>query len=303
MSWQLTSFLILGVALALGFAWYERPRPPARVLALVGALAALAVVGRIAFAPFPNVKPTTDIVLFAGYALGGAPGFAVGAVTALVSNIFFSHGPWTPWQMAAWGGVGMRRARGARAGARLASRTPRRRWGCGRAARARPLAPRVGLRPGRAGLRDRHGPLPVDARRRADGGELRGGLGAVAAVQRRAHRGERGVLPADRASAGAGAAEVSAALRGAVGCACPGDVRPHRRGRPRDDLARRRTPPPRRPPTASEPPGISRGRRTATGASAPTAGPPRPGRGPGRSRSASPLRGAIRGTSRTAGIR
>ena len=107
MSWQLTTFIILGLALALGFAWYERSRPPARVLALVAALAALAVVGRIAFAPFPNVKPTTDIVLFAGYALGGAPGFAVGAVTALVSNIFFSHGPWTPWQMAAWGGVGM----------------------------------------------------------------------------------------------------------------------------------------------------------------------------------------------------
>jgi energy-coupling factor transport system substrate-specific component len=107
MSWQLTSFLILGLVLALGFGWYERSRPPARVLALVAALAALAVVGRLAFAPFPNVKPTTDIVLFAGYALGGAPGFAVGAVTALVSNIFLSHGPWTPWQMAAWGGVGI----------------------------------------------------------------------------------------------------------------------------------------------------------------------------------------------------
>lgn len=107
MSWQLASFLIVGGALALGFAWYERSRPPARVLALVAALAALAVVGRLAFAPFPNVKPTTDIVLFSGYALGGAPGFAVGAVTALVSNIFFSHGPWTPWQMAAWGGVGI----------------------------------------------------------------------------------------------------------------------------------------------------------------------------------------------------
>jgi len=106
-SWALGSFVVLGLALALGFAWYERSRPPARVLALVAALAALAVVGRLAFAPFPNVKPTTDIVLFAGYALGGAPGFAVGSVTALVSNVFLSHGPWTPWQMAAWGGVGL----------------------------------------------------------------------------------------------------------------------------------------------------------------------------------------------------
>ena len=107
MSWPLAAFLLLALALAAGFAWYERSRPPARVVALAAALAALAVIGRIAFAPFPNVKPTTDIVLFAGYALGGAPGFAVGAVTALVSNLFFGQGPWTPWQMAAWGGVGI----------------------------------------------------------------------------------------------------------------------------------------------------------------------------------------------------
>jgi energy-coupling factor transport system substrate-specific component len=106
-TWQLASFAILAVGLAAGFAWYERSRPSARVLALVAALAALAVVGRLAFAAFPNVKPTTDIVLLAGYALGGAPGFAVGAITPLASNVFMGHGPWTPWQMAAWGGVGI----------------------------------------------------------------------------------------------------------------------------------------------------------------------------------------------------
>src|SRR3954449_2203812 len=107
MSWQLASFLILCGALAGGFAWYERSHPRARVLALVATLAALAVVGRIAFAPFPNVKPTTDIVLFAGLAIGAAPGFAVGALTALASNVFFGQGPWTPWQMVAWGLVGV----------------------------------------------------------------------------------------------------------------------------------------------------------------------------------------------------
>ena len=107
MSWQLTSFLILGFVLLAGFAWYERSRPPSQVVALVAALAALAIVGRIAFAAFPNVKPTTDIVIFAGYALGGAPGFAVGALAALVSNIWFGQGPWTPWQMAGWGLCGL----------------------------------------------------------------------------------------------------------------------------------------------------------------------------------------------------
>jgi energy-coupling factor transport system substrate-specific component len=107
MTWEVASFLIVGAVVLAGFAWYERSRPPSQVVALVAALAALAIAGRIAFAAFPNVKPTTDIVIFAGYALGGAPGFAVGALAALVSNFWFGQGPWTPWQMAGWGLCGV----------------------------------------------------------------------------------------------------------------------------------------------------------------------------------------------------
>jgi energy-coupling factor transport system substrate-specific component len=107
MSWQLDSFALIALGLAGGFAWYERVRPDARIVALVGTLAAFAALGRIAFAALPNVKPTTDIVLISGYALGGAPGFVVGALAGLTSNFFFGQGPWTPWQMAAWGVVGV----------------------------------------------------------------------------------------------------------------------------------------------------------------------------------------------------
>jgi len=106
-SWQLAAFAILALALAGGFWWYERSRPDARIVALVGTLAAFAALGRIAFAALPNVKPTSDIVLIAGYALGGGPGFAVGAIAGLASNFFFGQGPWTPWQMAAWGVTGV----------------------------------------------------------------------------------------------------------------------------------------------------------------------------------------------------
>jgi energy-coupling factor transport system substrate-specific component len=117
-TWQLASFAVLALALAGGFAWYERAHPSSKVLALVATLAALAALGRVAFAPLPNVKPTTDIVLLSGFALGGAPGFAVGAVAALASNLVFGQGPWTPWQMAAWGLVGL-------AGAALGAATGR----------------------------------------------------------------------------------------------------------------------------------------------------------------------------------
>jgi energy-coupling factor transport system substrate-specific component len=106
-SWQLAAFGILALALTVGFWWYERTRPDARIVALVGTLAAFAALGRIAFAALPNVKPTSDIVLISGYALGGGPGFAVGAIAGLASNFFFGQGPWTPWQMAAWGVTGI----------------------------------------------------------------------------------------------------------------------------------------------------------------------------------------------------
>jgi energy-coupling factor transport system substrate-specific component len=124
MSWIAASTIILAAALLAGFAWYERRHPTTRVLALVATLAALAALGRVAFAPLPNVKPTTDIVLISGYVLGGAPGFAVGAVAALTSNLFFGQGPWTPWQMVAWGAVGVGGAALGRAGGRSLGRVP-----------------------------------------------------------------------------------------------------------------------------------------------------------------------------------
>ena len=107
MTWQVVTFGLLALVLALGFAWYERTHPSSKVLAMVATLAALAALGRVAFAPLPNVKPTSDIVFLAGYVLGGAPGFAVGALAALASNLVFGQGPWTPWQMVGWGTIGV----------------------------------------------------------------------------------------------------------------------------------------------------------------------------------------------------
>ena len=107
MSWQAAVFAGLGLIVVAGFWWYERSRPSARLVALVAALAALAIAGRLVLAPIPNVVATTDIVLITGYALGAGPGFAVGALAAPISNIWLGQGPWTAWEMAGWGLVGL----------------------------------------------------------------------------------------------------------------------------------------------------------------------------------------------------
>ena len=107
MSWQLASFAIVLAGLAAAFWWYERSQPPAKLVAVVATLAALAALGRDAFAAVPDVKPITAIVLVGGLAFGARPGFAIGAISALASNILLGEGPWTPWQMLGWGLVGL----------------------------------------------------------------------------------------------------------------------------------------------------------------------------------------------------
>jgi prenyltransferase beta subunit len=106
-SWPLASFLIVGVVLALGWLAYERARPSARMIAVVGTLAAVAALGRDAFVALPDVKPITAMTLVVGYSLGPLPGFSVGALGLLASNFVLGQGPYTPWQMAAWGLVGL----------------------------------------------------------------------------------------------------------------------------------------------------------------------------------------------------
>lgn len=104
-----TALLSLAVVLAsLGvfFATYEFSAPRLRDIMPTVVLAALAAAGRILFAPIPDFKPVSAIAIIAGVVFGRKSGFMVGALAALASNFFFGQGPWTPWQMYAWGLVG-----------------------------------------------------------------------------------------------------------------------------------------------------------------------------------------------------
>ncbi|WP_310550993.1 ECF transporter S component [Paenibacillus glufosinatiresistens] len=100
------SLVLLAAAMAPFFARFELRRVEAREIVLLAVLAAMAAMGRVAFAPLPSVQPTSFVIIVTALVFGGESGFLVGAVAALVSNLFLGQGPWTPWQMFAWGLMG-----------------------------------------------------------------------------------------------------------------------------------------------------------------------------------------------------
>lgn len=104
--YYITALAVLIECMAPFFLVFEGRKPKARELVLIATLCALAVAGRAAFFVLPQFKPVMALTIIAGVALGGETGFLVGALTMLISNILFSQGPWTPWQMFAMGIIG-----------------------------------------------------------------------------------------------------------------------------------------------------------------------------------------------------
>lgn len=104
---QLLSFAGVILILLIGFAGFELVRPDAKVLTAVAVLSAVAVAGRILFAPLANFKPVGAIVIITGIVYGPFAGFMTGAISTLCSNMMFGQGAWTPWQMLGFGLVGL----------------------------------------------------------------------------------------------------------------------------------------------------------------------------------------------------
>ena len=102
----LLSLVVVLGSIMVFFVGFEGSRPRLRDVMPTVVMAALAAAGRILFAPIPDFKPVSAIAIIAGVTFGSRSGFMVGALAALVSNFFFGQGPWTPWQMYAWGLVG-----------------------------------------------------------------------------------------------------------------------------------------------------------------------------------------------------
>ena len=85
---------------------YKLREPNTKKLVLIASLSAIATIGRIAFYMLPQFKPVLAIVILSAVILGPYEGFLVGALTGFVSNFYFGQGPWTVWQMFAFGITG-----------------------------------------------------------------------------------------------------------------------------------------------------------------------------------------------------
>ena len=104
--YNVTALLVLAECMLPFFLVFESRKPKARELVTIAVLCAIGVAGRSAFFMFPQFKPMMALVIISGVAFGGETGFLVGAVTMLASNVLFSQGPWTPWQMFSMGIIG-----------------------------------------------------------------------------------------------------------------------------------------------------------------------------------------------------
>lgn len=104
--YYITSVAVLTECMFPFFLSFESKKPTAGKIVTVAVLCASAVAGRAAFFFLPQFKPVAAVVIVSGFVFGSETGFLVGTLTMLTSNMLFSQGPWTPWQMFAMGMLG-----------------------------------------------------------------------------------------------------------------------------------------------------------------------------------------------------
>lgn len=97
------SLAIAVFSLLLFAAGFERKSTGTRRLVIVSVMTALCFAGRF----IPLLKPVTALTVITALYLGGEAGFLVGSLSALLSNFYFGQGPWTAFQMLAWGLIGL----------------------------------------------------------------------------------------------------------------------------------------------------------------------------------------------------
>ena len=102
----LISILILVYTMLPFFMVFEKRKPKAREIVMIGMLSALTVCGNLLSVGILPIQMGTAMVIISGISFGPEAGFLVGALARFICNFFQGQGPWTPWQMFCWGLLG-----------------------------------------------------------------------------------------------------------------------------------------------------------------------------------------------------
>lgn len=103
----IVSVALIVLAIVLFVRGFERKKPSTKDVVLISVMISLAVVGRLVFFMIPQFKPCAAVIIITGIMLGKQAGFLSGVLTAFISDLFFGMGPWTVWQMIAFGLIGL----------------------------------------------------------------------------------------------------------------------------------------------------------------------------------------------------
>lgn len=104
--YNLISMIIAVLSCIPIFIVFEKGETSTRRIVIIAVMIAISVAGRVAFTALQGFKPVAAIVIITAIYLGAEAGFLTGSMSAIISNIYFGQGPWTPFQMFSWGMIG-----------------------------------------------------------------------------------------------------------------------------------------------------------------------------------------------------
>ncbi|MDY6833226.1 MAG: ECF transporter S component [Chloroflexota bacterium] len=105
--WSIVAMLVAALSVLAYYFEFDSFAQSAKEIALVSMMGTLSAILRVPFAPIPSVQPSTFLIICTGYVFGPLAGFMIGATTPIISNFFLGQGPYTLFQIFAWGFIGL----------------------------------------------------------------------------------------------------------------------------------------------------------------------------------------------------
>lgn len=104
--YHIFALIVTSLTCILFFYSFEQKEYTAKMLVFIAIMVTFSVIGRVVFVSLPGFQPIAAISILVALHFGAQAGFLTGALSAFFSNLFLGQGPWTIFQMLAWGITG-----------------------------------------------------------------------------------------------------------------------------------------------------------------------------------------------------